>query len=107
MKSVGIYWFSLYWGLFLKFHKVGLIPTIMIIFIIYTQNPGTNPSIIILGLRPVLPGCEARGRNVELQLRLNCFEAIKLALATQEVLKRDLHMFAIQILIKVEQVSLK
>ena len=79
----------------------------MIIFIIYKQNLGTNPSIIILGLRPVLPGCEARGRNVELQLRLNCFEAIKLALAAQEVFKSDPHMFAVQVIIKVEQVGLE
>ena len=45
----------------------------MINFIIYEQNLGTNPLIVILGACPALQESEARGSNVELQLRLNCF----------------------------------
>ena len=79
----------------------------MIGFIIYRQNLGSNQLIIILELPSALHRCEARRGNVELQLRLNCFEAIKLTFTTQEVFKRHTHFLAIQVTIKIEQVSLK
>ena len=46
----------------------------------------------------------AGGGNVKLQLRLNRFEAFKLALAAQEVLERDRHSLAIQIAVEIQQV---
>jgi hypothetical protein len=63
--------------------------------------------MLISELRPALQECEARGGNVKLQLRPNCFQTIKLALATQEVLKRHTYFLTVQIFIKVEQVGLE
>ena len=67
----------------------------MINFIIYEQKPRTNPLMLISELRLALSRCEARCSNVKLQLRLNRFKTIKLALAAQEVLKRHTYLLTV------------
>jgi len=76
-------------------HKASLIPTIMINFIIYEQKLRTNPLMLISELRLALSEREARGGNIKLQLRLNRFKTIKLALATQEMLKRHTYFLTV------------